>query len=182
MALHAAEDAAQRRRDSAFDRLRRGLHSQAIKSFIFDSETGRIVQAPAEIWASAAGTELLETGRLIAQLPGDPLTRWSRVAQGWVLVSEQALSQYLAAIASSAGPNSPGKADSIEGVPSPTERGSAGGRDLCRSGQVTREQMWGPINRRLQGDNPNCWIRLADAVHLIAQELNLPIGAARELL
>jgi hypothetical protein len=42
--------------------------------------------------------------------------------------------------------------------------------------------LWEAINRRLQGDGPNRWIDLNDAVWIIAQKLNVRPGVARELL
>ena len=44
------------------------------------------------------------------------------------------------------------------------------------------EVYWNRINRRLQGNKPNRWIKLSVAVRLIAQKLNEMASEARELL
>jgi hypothetical protein len=101
-AVQTGEDEAQRRRDSAFDHLRRRFYERSIDSFIFDEASGRMIQVPPEEWAASGALEVLETGRMSVIRPGDPLTPWSRPFEGWVLVTEATLAAHVAAIQSAA--------------------------------------------------------------------------------
>jgi hypothetical protein len=75
------------------------------------------------------------------------------------------------------------KARTGQPVPaSPEDRPEKGEMFSQKKEHELLQKSWEDINHHLQGDKPNRWITLSRAARLIAEELNVQVGEAEELL